>query len=305
MSYKQVIIKTAYRIFLKENSLCVLKNEKDDECEIKIPLEDISIILLEDSRAIVTARLLSELSKNNITMVFCDETYKPSTITIPLNQHYNQFRVFNMQLSLEDNVKKEAWRKIVTRKIINQKRVIELTTIHEYGIALLEKYSEEVKDNDVDNREGIASKVFFNSLYGLDFVRSSENPINSALDYGYTIMHSSIVRQLVSMGCNTFLGIWHDSDQNSTNLASDFVEVFRPVVDYYVFRHIDELDKELSAKTRRGLVNLLNANMIVNDKICNVEYAMEVVIKSYIKMIESHSSDLLVLPNITELEFNE
>jgi hypothetical protein len=35
----------------------------------------------------------------------------------------------------------------------------------------LEGYEKSLMINDYDNREGIASKVFFTSLYGEDFIR--------------------------------------------------------------------------------------------------------------------------------------
>ena len=59
MGYRQVIIKKSEKINLKDNQLVIVK----EDSSIKIPLEDINYVLLEDPQTTITARLLSELGK--------------------------------------------------------------------------------------------------------------------------------------------------------------------------------------------------------------------------------------------------
>ena len=76
MGYRQVIIKKSEKINLKDNQLVIVK----EDSSIKIPLEDINYVLLEDPQTTITARLLSELGKNAISLITCDETYNPTSI---------------------------------------------------------------------------------------------------------------------------------------------------------------------------------------------------------------------------------
>ena len=71
MGYRQVVIKKADKMKLKDNNLVVLNNE----IERKIPLEDINYIIIEDNKTIITTRLLSEISKYFISLIICDEKY--------------------------------------------------------------------------------------------------------------------------------------------------------------------------------------------------------------------------------------
>ena len=68
MGYRQVVIKKADKIKLKDNNLVVLNND----IERKIPLEDINYIIIEDNKTIITTRLMSEISKYFISLIICD-----------------------------------------------------------------------------------------------------------------------------------------------------------------------------------------------------------------------------------------
>lgn len=60
-------------------------------------------------------------------------------------------------------------------------------------------------------------------------------------------MRSAVARTLVAYGFNTVLGVNHCNELNSYNLADDFIEPFRPIVDLWVYSNInfeDELTKE-------------------------------------------------------------
>ena len=303
MGYRQIYVRKSEYLSLKKESLCI-KKQSDSE-EIYIPIEDISCILIEDPHTTITTRLLTEMSKNGITTFLCDNTYNPNTQILPLNIHYNQLGVYNKQISLQDNLKRKLWQKIVKAKIHNQKMVISFTCNDEYDFQLLDGYEKSVKINDVDNREGIASKVFFTSLYGDDFIRFSTSHISKALNYGYTIIHGAIVRILVLYGFNTYLGIWHDSNQNAFNLASDFIEPLRPIVDYWCYWMQNAIESPLSTDNRKGLISLLNEKVLIGGKSCTVDYAIDTMIKSYLSFLDTQQIAGILLPEIVGLNFHE
>lgn len=61
---------------------------------------------------------------------------------------------------------------------------------------LLNEYIGQVELADASNREGHAAKVYFNALFGMDFTRSADIPVNAALNYGYTNINDSRKKRL-------------------------------------------------------------------------------------------------------------
>ena len=283
MGYRQVIIKKSEKLHFKDNQLIIDK----DESSIKVPLEDISYILIEDSSTVLTTRLLAELGKNAISLIVCDEKFEPTSIMYPYNYHFKQLDVFSHQLEIDDSIKNEFWNQIVKRKIENSIRVLEMTSKEEFPISKLTEYINEITDGDSKNREGLAAKMYFRSLFGSDFIRFYDDNVNAALNYGYTIIASAIIRNLAVYGLNTYLGIHHSSKINNFNLAYDFLEPYRSVVDKFVYDNKDDIVLPLSFEFRKKLINLLNEEVLHQNKKYTIEYSIGLLIKSYIKSFSS------------------
>ena len=279
MEYKQVIIKKSEKLHFKDKQLII---DKDNQ-STKIPLEDINYILIEDSSTIITTRLLAELGKNAISLIVCDERFDPTSIMYPYNYHFKQLDVFTHQLEIDDSIKNEFWNQIVKRKIENSIRVLEMTSKEEFPISKLNEYINEVIDGDSKNREGLAAKIYFRSIFGSDFIRFYDDNINAALNYGYTILASAIIRNLAVYGLNTYLGIHHNSKINNFNLAYDFLEPYRSVIDKFVYDNKDDIVLPLSFEFRKKLINLLNKEVLHQNKKYTIEYSISLLIKSYIK----------------------
>ncbi len=293
MGYRQVIVKKSEKIHFQNNNLVIEK----DKIETKVPLEDINFVLIEDATTILTTRLLAEFGKNAISLIICDESFKPTSILYPYNYHYKQLDVFSNQLQLKEEYKNDYWNLIVKQKIENSIRVIEMTTKEESVISKLNEYKEEVKNGDETNREGLAAKIYFRSLFGNDFIRFYDDAINAALNYGYTILVSAMIRNLAVYGLNTYLGLHHVSKINNFNLAYDFLEPYRSIVDKFVYNHKKDIVFPLSFDFRQKLINLLNKEVLHNQKKYTVEYSMGLLIKSYVKSF-STGEIILDLPSI-------
>lgn len=293
MGYRQVIIKKSEKLHFKDNQLIIDK----DESSTKVPLEDINYILIEDSSTILTTRLLAELGKNAISLIVCDERFEPTSIMYPYNYHFKQLDVFSHQLEIDDSIKNEFWNQIVKRKIENSIRVLEMTSKEEFPISKLTEYINEITDGDSKNREGLAAKMYFRSLFGSDFIRFYDDNVNAALNYGYTIIASAIIRNLAVYGLNTYLGIHHSSKINNFNLAYDFLEPYRSVVDKFVYDNKEDIVLPLSFEFRKKLINLLNEEVLHQNKKYTIEYSIGLLIKSYIKSF-STGEIKLDLPSI-------
>lgn len=295
-----MVVRKASRIRLSNNNI-VITNKNNDE--VLIPLEDVYIVLIEDPNTVITTRLISECSKYKISIVICNEKHDPISIIQGYNTHHRAKYVLDKQLDISKEIKSNLWQQIIEKKIYNQFLVISNTSNNQSDLTLLKDYYSSVKQSDIDNREGIAAKVFFKSLYGTEFIRFYNDGINSAMNYGYKIISSAITRELVSYGLDPKLGIWHDSKQNSYNLSYDIVEVFRALVDYCIYENLDFIGEELTVKIRRELVNILNIRMEMNGKMQTVQNCIGSVVKSYISILEG-KKEKLDLPNIMKVEFH-
>ena len=120
-------------------------------------------------------------------------------------------------------------------------------------------------------------------MFGSDFIRFYDDAINAALNYGYTIIASAIIRNLAVYGLNTYLGIHHNSKINNFNLAYDFLEPYRSIVDKFVYDNKDDITLPLSFEFRKKLINLLNKEVMHQNKNYTLEYSIGLIIKSYIK----------------------
>lgn len=294
MGYRQVVLNRSDKIHFKDNNLVVEKENK----ETKVPLEDINYVIIEDQTTIMTTRLLAEFGKNGIAVIICDEKYKPTSIMYAYNYHFKQLENVSNQLNLKEDQKNAFWDLIVKRKIENSIRVLEMTTKEERTISKLYEYTNEIDKGDIKNREGLSAKIYFRSLFGSDFIRFYDDEINDALNYGYTIICSALIRNLSLLGLNTYLGIHHSSKINNFNLAYDFLEPYRSIVDKFVYENKDKIISPLTFEFRQKLVNLLNKEVIHKNKKYTVEYSIGLLIKSYVKSFTTGVIEL-DLPYIT------
>ena len=154
------------------------------------------------------------------------------------------------------------------------------------------------RSDDISNREGHAAKVYFNSLFGKEFVRHTGDEINAALDYGYAILASSINKEVSSNGCITQLGIKHKNEFNYFNLSYDIIEPFRVLVDNIVAENIEnEFNKDYKYK----LINVLNSKIKMEGKSYYFTNAIQIYVKGLLNALDEDEPDLVPFINIDEL----
>ncbi len=300
MSFRQVMIADACHLSIDMNRIKI--NRKD--IENHIPIEDVSIIIVESQEVTFSSIFLTECALQNIPIIICGKNRMPISLTHPINHHYRPYQVLNFQIYQSSEIKEIITEMLLKSKIQNQLNVIVLKEGSEESISLLSTYIDEVQGRDEINREGTAAKVFFNQLYGKNYVRFEEDPINATQNYGYAIYRAAIARYLCAYGFNLCLGVNHCGQTNPFNLVYDFIEPFRPIIDYYISSHLTEITDKLNIRTKKELVNLLNAKVEVNGKEVTVQYAMELLVKSYLRVLENGVISL-DLPKIKRIDFDK
>ena len=157
---------------------------------------------------------------------------------------------------------------------MNQALLLKKTKSPKYKLIL--SYIDEVVDGDKTNREGHAAKVYFNALFGNDFVRNSDDFINAALNYGYAILLSTINKEIINNGYLTQLGIHHKNEFNEFNLTCDLMEPFRIVIDNFVYYN---QERKLDTEYKLDIVNIVNGTFKYQSK----NYTLKDIIKMYVK----------------------
>ncbi|MGB5824122.1 MAG: type II CRISPR-associated endonuclease Cas1 [Proteocatella sp.] len=270
MSWRTVVVSNRAKLELKLGYLVVR-----GETTTRIHLSEIAMLMIENTAVAITASLLSELSKRKVKVVFCDEKRNPcSELVSYYGSHDTSMKIRN-QIIWKEYTCQQVWTEIVSEKIRNQQRLLE--ELNSLKAGMLGDYIEEMKFNDASNREGHASKVYFNELFGMKFTRASENNINAALNYGYGIILSAFNREIVANGYITQLGLFHDNMFNQFNLSCDLMEPFRPLVDRCVMKMgLENFSKEEKIK----LVNILNDETYIEGKKHYVNNAIKIYCRS-------------------------
>ena len=244
---------------------------KNESGTTLVSLDDIDILIVENQQTTITSSLLSHMAKSNIDMIFVDEQFIPSAICTGLYKNSRTSKIQKAQINTSKPRLNRLWKEIVISKILNQAEVLSSISQDEYLYKLIKR----VHSADKGNIEAIAAAYYFKSIFGKGFCRKDEyDGRNVALNYGYSIIRSSLIRHIVAYGLNPSFGIWHSSELNAYNLADDLLEPFRPIVDRYVLENVNK-ESSLSSAIKHGLIALLfhkvndenGRNILVNDAI--------------------------------------
>lgn len=293
MGFRVILIENEVDIRVKLDNLVITKETK----ELWLPIDDISLLVVDNLKMTLTARMLCTLAIHNVGIVFCNQEHMPIGYYCSYDNHSRISKWLECQVRHTKDFYDVLWAKIIRRKISNQAKVLKKLNKADGVVADLYAFMETVKEGDVTNREAHAAKIYFNELMGTTFSRGNEDLLlNSGLDYGYAIFRSYLAKLCVGYGLNTQLGIHHHNEYNRFNLVDDLIEPFRPFVDYYTYFLLEGADF-LTVEHRHRLVNLLNHKIIYKKKrmyLCNAMEEFVESIASYIggKEIELEFPDI-------------
>lgn len=257
------------------------------EEDLKIPICDIAVIIVASLRVKFTAYLLVKLSESNVKIIFCNEKYNPCCEMVPYYSNSLQSERLYEQIENCGIFSQIMWTKIVRMKIAMQMEVMKKIGAH--NINLMQEYINEIELDDSSNREGMAARIYFNDLFGKSFNRSDLSNINSALNYGYTILLSHINRILSGLGYNTSLGLKHCSSANHFNLSCDLIEPFRPFVDYFV---LSQKDRVFDKEYKKELVLLTYNEISYNNKKYELYNAIEAFVFDIMNNVKNTDYEL-------------
>lgn len=284
MSWRTVVIENQAKLDYKMGYL-VVRNDGHH----RILVDEIAVLLIENPMVSVTGCLIEALMEKKVKVIFCDSKRSPMAELIPHHGSHDSSAKIRTQITWTDEVKALIWRDIISEKIRKQAEF--LKEIGKNSEAdLLTSYIGQVELLDETNREGHAAKVYFNALFGMDFTRSAEIPINAALNYGYSLILSSFNREVSANGYLTQLGIFHNNMFNHFNLSCDLMEPFRNIVDRYVY---DMAPTEFDKNEKHDLWCLLDHIIIIDGIKQTVSNAIKIYTRSVLDAINDGDSSLI------------
>lgn len=94
MAFRVVLIENEVTIKVKLNNLIVTKEGED----IWIPLDDISMIVLDNLSSMLSARLLCQLSEQGIGLMICNQKHLPTGYYSSYDNHSRASKVIDYQI---------------------------------------------------------------------------------------------------------------------------------------------------------------------------------------------------------------
>ena len=278
-----------------------LKCERDDGT-VTLPIEDITVLVIDSPRILLTSTLLNAMQRNGAAVVICDEKHHPGGIFLPFHQHSRISALAPLQAQWTKPFCKRCWQLIIQAKIMNQAKCLEVNARE--GRERLESLAAQVASGDSGNVEAIAAREYWDFLMGSHFQRQTYRDkdadlVNKALNYGYAVVRAAVARSITAHGLLPCFGLHHDSNLNPFNLADDLIEPFRPLVDSEVYRLAEEFDgekSELSKEHRQRLVGLAVQQVSINNEYHTLTNAADKMAASLVKAAKTKNPQKLVLP---------
>ena len=279
MSWRVVVIDNQAKLDYKMGYLVVRGLETK-----RILIDEIAVLMIANPAVSFTGFLVEALTDKKVKVIFCDTKRNPVAELMPHHGCHDSSAKIRTQVGWNQSIKDTVWRDIVSEKIRKQAELLlELGKTEQAG--LLDTYIGQVEIADATNREGHAAKVYFNALFGMDFTRSADIPVNAALNYGYSILLSAFNREVSANGYLTQLGIFHGNMFNHFNLACDLMEPFRVIVDRKVLQ-MKPVQFEKSEKLE--LLSLLDQKVVIDGQNQFLFNAIKIYTKSVLDAINDN-----------------
>ncbi|MGO5502659.1 type II CRISPR-associated endonuclease Cas1 [Lactobacillus amylovorus] len=283
MSWKDVFVTNPCKVSYSNNNVLVQTSDKIHY----LNLDDLQSLIVDTPEAVLTSRALVEMAKKNVSVILCDTNYLPASASISCLEN----SVSNLKIKHQINWNKkkivDLWTKIVHQKIVNQINTLKNLKIDSLD---LKKHLDRLELGDATNQEGVVASLYFRKIQGLNFKRRDKSfSVNAALNYGYTVILNRITTEIASHGYLTQLGIHHKSVNNNLNLSCDFIEIWRFIIDDYVFTSdLGELDTLAKAR----IIDRLNHQILYNGSKQIVANAIKIFVNDCLKYLSGELKDI-------------
>ena len=235
----------------------------DKEAQLgRVPLADVSALVLSANQASVSKNLMVALAEQNASVICCDKRYLPSSITLPYSGNFESAQRMRSQMDASLPLCKQIWQRLVKEKIANQAAVLRWRG-ESKPCRTVEAMVCRVRSGDPDNMEAQAARRYWSAVVRPGFVRDRfAEDENVLFNYIYTILRSAVARSVVGAGLLPALGVHHRGRLNPYALVDDLMEPYRPLADSVVVEVLGNSDEAaLRPETKRRLAAVLRLDL--------------------------------------------
>jgi len=223
----------------------------------RIPLEDISVLLLSTPSATLTSPLIAALALEGSPTIILGPNFQPVGEFWPSPVHSEVGTRIRAQVAATLPLKKQLWKALVVKKIEHQAQVLRFHKCLR-ATTILSSYSKEVRSGDPANREGTAARVYWRALMGREFRRDPDGEWpNPLFNYTYAIIRAAVLRAIWAAGLLPHFGVNHQNRSNPSVLADDLMEPFRPLGDAFVLQALKTGATEMTPLIKKLLTRIL------------------------------------------------
>jgi len=285
------IVVNGYGVFLgAKNGMVCIRNEGKEKT---IALGNLSQVVVASGGVVVSSSLLRLLSENNVDLIVLNSNGSLAGTFHPVYRKANVLVRKEQYRAQKDERGLFLAKCFVRGKIMNQYYFLR-SLVRSKGKKCKESYYEirrrcEELDSCRSQKEIIgveakAAEVYWKTIsefYDIDGRRKRYNnpdPMNMALNYGYSVLMSVVSLAVDSTNLDPFAGFLHVENPRRPALVVDLMEEFRqPVVDKAVLRVTPEVkDGLLTRDTRReildNLFKRLDKRVTFNGRKLPIEY---------------------------------
>lgn len=221
-----------------------------------VPLERIMGLVVHGNIDLSSA-LVRELAWRDQSIVWCSGTGRVYSWSRPARSANGLHRVAQHVASANGRV--DIASEMVASKIANQATLLRRTLKRSPAVDSLRRLQARARSasgvRELFGIEGDAARVYFGEfthiVRGPDSAalldtwngrtgRGASDPINSMLNYAYSLLTAEMIRAIVACGLDPHAGFLHSSHRNKPALALDLIEEFRaPIADSVVLRLIN------------------------------------------------------------------
>lgn len=290
------------RVLVIENSAHLridtgrLKIERDGFDHTFVSPKDIAVLCLEHHTTTLSVAVLRALAEAGAAVMVTDARHMPCAMQIPLAATGLDAGRLRQQIALDASEKRgELWQQLISAKLSMQSHA--LRRLQRNGALRLERLAAQVQHGDKSNTEGQGAKHYWSNLFPDTFRRSkegAEDPLNIRLNYGYAVLRAMIARSLVSAGLNGTLGLGHCNAGNAFNLADDFIEPYRFLVDVHLADDADtwSVAPEFDSRAKRYLLGFVERPVRMAGQDMRLHAAIDASIASFVRILEGKSKKL-------------
>ena len=260
----------------------------------QVSIDDMAALVIRGHGASLSVNICARLAEANVPIVICGTNQSPASVIWPIAGHFSQGLHMQAQACANKPLLKRLWAQLIKAKIIAQSDVLK---IFDLNGADLKAMARRVKAGDSENLEAQAARRYWTRLMGDDFRRDrGMEGVNTALNYGYTILRAATARSILAAGLHPSLSLHHQSRGDALRLADDLMEPFRPWVDYTVHQLASRLGEGeeliLDKDCKATLVGVLTIDMQTSFGASPMQLCMDRMAQSLVQVFLGEENKL-------------